>query len=66
MPIVDAFLLERGTERLRVELRIGARARETPDIGDEIGAALAQELDELAGRARGMADRMDDHGGILP
>ena len=66
MPIADAFLLERGTHRLRVELRIGARARETPDVGDEIDAGLAQQLDELARRPRGMADRMDDHGGILP
>jgi len=48
---------ERGGERIVVELRIGSRARDLPDIHDAFDARPLQDVLELAEAAVGVANR---------
>src|SRR5438067_7363647 len=61
MAVPDAGHAERLGHNIRVELRVGARPRHGPYIDEQIDPGLAQQRDQLLGRARRMAYREDGH-----
>src|SRR5437879_5809325 len=55
--IADRSHRQRIGERLLVELRIRARARNGPDVGYQFHLGGGQHIDELGNRSGGVADR---------
>ncbi len=60
------MLGKRRLQRLGVELRVGARARKPPDIGEEIDAGGLQQRQQLGEGPRRMTDGVNEHDAIVP
>ena len=56
MPVRNAYGLKGSRQRVGVELRIGAGARNRAHIDDQLDSDLLQQCDELDNRVRRMAD----------
>ncbi len=57
VPIADAGRGERLRQRIRIELRVGTRARHRTHIDQQIDPGLAQQRDELGDAPGRMPDR---------
>jgi hypothetical protein len=58
--IADLPFRQRNRQRIGIELRIGARSRDRPDIDDQVNPGFVQQVDELGDASSRMADGEED------